>query len=498
MKKAGKYVILSLLLLLGLGCVGVLYLFFIPNSTLFNIKYINLNEKVKSFNYNISNVSNIYVNSRAYEVNLLPSNTNSIYVEVYSNSFGFVHKDHSSTRIDSTLKNGNLTFDIKEPYGFATKNSSYIRVYIPESSEVNVNLSNKKATTNIDSPTLKIKDLNYSTSKGQFNFYQGEITGSLKLNLNKSKFIVHSKVKTNNNNVEIKMTTAKFIASDSTFGNISIIENERGVINVHECITITANNENMKTAGGQININKINSQANIRTGDTILTFGEVENATIDILNSGSVSIGTLNALSYITTNTGNIHIEKCEGPAVLHTYSGNITIPSAKKKISVQTTTGSANITFSEDADHYSPTDEYPSRILYARIYNGTLIAKGVEHVGVSNNANEVDFEGIKVTGVGKVDITMNNVCGENEIIGNNGNVNVVVNYQSIYTLTTSSVLGNVRVNLLQTSNFNGYTSKLSTQTNVNCNTISSNLLNVSTHRGNLTLLDSMIYANGF
>ena len=90
MKSFGKYLTISLLLILGLGCVGVLYLFFIPNSSLFNITYINHHKKYNSKLYTPSEINHIVVNSRSYDVVVEATDNDQIKLEVDSRSFGFV------------------------------------------------------------------------------------------------------------------------------------------------------------------------------------------------------------------------------------------------------------------------------------------------------------------------------------------------------------------------------------------------------------------------
>ncbi|MBQ8615809.1 MAG: hypothetical protein IJ415_04510, partial [Clostridia bacterium] len=75
MKKVWKYLVITLLLLLGLCCVGVLYLFFMPGTSLFNITYINYNIKKETSKYSASHVSAIELNSRSYEIEIIESET---------------------------------------------------------------------------------------------------------------------------------------------------------------------------------------------------------------------------------------------------------------------------------------------------------------------------------------------------------------------------------------------------------------------------------------
>ena len=90
MKNVVKYVTITLLMLLGLCCVGVLYLFFIPNSSIFNITYINHSELSTSKVYAANEVSHVVLNSRAYDIQVVSTKKENVKVEVFANSFGFV------------------------------------------------------------------------------------------------------------------------------------------------------------------------------------------------------------------------------------------------------------------------------------------------------------------------------------------------------------------------------------------------------------------------
>ena len=165
------------------------------------------------------------------------------------------------------------------------------------------------------------------------------------------------------------------------------------------------------------------------------------------------------------------------------------------KTISTKTNYGNSYIEFAEDAGHYSEADLEKSRTLYATIHNGTLTAKGVEHIGSSATDST---QGIIVTGKGRVNLNMNDVRGENIVKGKNGNVKIIINHQSAYKLTTNpetKTTGSVKVNLMQIAQYNGYTTKTQTDTYVNCTeqTYDNNSLTVSTTTGDLTILDTKL-----
>lgn len=480
MKKVWKYIIITLLSILGLACVGVLYLFFVPGSSLFNITYIYKSYTHNSQSYKADNITTLAVNSRAYEVNILESENDEFSLKVYANSFGFVLNKNKDVQISSTLNNNVLTFNISEPYGFAIKNDSYINVYIPKSTNVNLSLNNQKAKTNFDAPNLNINQLSYSTQKGNFNFKNGSISNMLKLTLNKSTFQISENVKTNNNNVELNLSSGKFISSSAALGDISVVKNTRGIITIKACNILK---EQIASSGGQINVEKL-SRAEISTSDSIITLGEVANGvTIDLNASGSISVASLSGNSSIVTNSGNVNIGTAFSPLLISSISGNIKVSAAMKNVSIVNSYGESEIHFAEEAENY--TSQNKCRSLTANIKNGKLIATGVQHIGTP-----VENEGINISGNGRIYLYMNDVLGENYLDSVDGNIFVSVNKDSKYLLTTSSEYGNVRVNLTQTSEYNGYTTKTSRTTKVNCST-SANKLTVSTSHGNLTILDT-------
>ncbi len=484
MKKVGKYLVISLLLLLGLCCVGVLYLFFIPDSSLFNITYINHNKKIKSPIYKAEDVSHVIVNSRAYDVEIVSTSKNEVTLELFTNSFGFVLTKNENATLSSSIKNNILTFNIEEPYGGAVKNNSYIRLHVSSEYEVDVTLNNKSAITIIDSSNVKINNLTYSTNSGNFYFNRGTIKGSMNLNLNKSDFKIAEAVETNSNDVQLKLTSGKFYATKEVLGDVKILKNTRGVIKISECNRFS---ENIYSAGGRINLDKA-SYVNILTSDSNISIKEVaDGANIELTGSGNVDIESLKAISTIKTKSGNINVKNAESNVILHSDTGNIKVSSAKTVVSTKTNNGEIEIHFAEEAESYkNSANGLQYRVLNARLYNGKLTATGVEHLGLVG-----ENEGVQVTGNGRINIKMNDVIGSNEISGKNGNLSLVVNKDSVYSLLTKSTSGNVRVNLTQTIQYGGYTDKEHPQTNVNCSSTSSNLLIATTTSGNLSILDT-------
>lgn len=474
MKKVWKYITLTLLLLLGVCCIGILYLFFVPGSKLFNVTYIYKSKTLKRVETDIHLVDAIVINSRSYDVNILPNNDNEIKIELYANSFGFVLNQNKSASITSNLTNNTLTYNITEPHGFALKNNSYINLYLP-SIEIDLTLTNKNATTTINHKNLSINKLNISTNTGKFDVENCTINNMLNLNLNSGIFNLEKEVKTNKNDVLLKLSTARFNATHTSLGNVTIEKNNRGVVKIKECQVLS---ENIKTAGGQIYVDKL-THINVSTSDTDIFVKQItDGAGITLTKSGDINITTLTGSSTLETNSGNILVNTTKSAISAKTNIGNIKIKAAYQLIKTETKNGTITVNFAKDAESHLINSS--ARKIEAFLKNGTLNVTGVENVNVS------------VSEKGNLKIEMLNVYGNNLISGKNGNVNVVINHDSKYILTTASKKGKVRVNLTQTVEYNGYTTKEARTTNVNCND-SNHSLNVYSNAGNLTVLDTKL-----
>lgn len=440
---------------------------------MFNITYISKSETLTSQNYNIANVDTINLESRAFDVNILPTETNDISIKVYSNTFGFVLVKNKNLDISASINSGTLTFNVCEPYGAAFRNNSYIDLYIPSSKTVNLNLKNKKSETLINSKNLKIGNLSYTTENGDFDFVNGSVIGNMNLKLGNSLFTIYDNAKTNSNPTTINITTGRFDAPKAKLGDVTITKNKRGVIILGECETLK---NNVKTAGGRIEATKA-SHVNIQSTDTDISIKEVLNgAIVKLTKTGSIKINSLTGFSDLSTQSGNIKLNHTNSNLILATDTGNITVKNAKYQISAKSNYGDIKISFANNAESYASNNN--ARAVIANTKKGKLVINGVENIKLTISDN------------GRAEVNMNNVYGDNYIDGKNGNVKIVVNKDSVYTLTTSSMYGNVKVNLTQITEYGGYTTKTSRTTNVNCLS-STNSLIASTKHGNLTVLDT-------
>ena len=169
MKKVGKYLTITILLLTGLFFVGLLYLFFVPKSTLFGITFISYNEKTLTDYYESSQVEKVVLNSRSYAINVEASSNSKIYAKIENHSLGYVLEDNKDLKISQSVSNKTLKLTIVEPYGAAFKNNSLITLYLPKNEAVDLVIENKNANVVIEDDDVIIRTLTYTAEKGNFD-----------------------------------------------------------------------------------------------------------------------------------------------------------------------------------------------------------------------------------------------------------------------------------------------------------------------------------------
>ena len=487
MRTFWKYFLIIILLLIGLCAVGVLYLFFVPGSSLFGITYISYHEDIYSRAYATENISKVELNSRSYQVNVVPSSTDEISLKVYSNSLGFVLTRNSEVVINESAEGDTLIFNVAEPYGLATANSSYIELRIPAISDIDITLTNRNATTNLNSADLIINNLTYRSDNGDLNFNAGEIKGSFDIELGNADFTIGGSVVTNNNNVTIAMTTGQFSAQESILGDFTINRNNRGVFLIKQCNRFGFN---LDEGGGRVEIETV-ANLNITSSDTnVYVDNIVEGATIRLTQSGRVEIGNVQGYSDIITNDGAIHVGNSTARLILQSNDGHITVDSTMREIEASSAYGDISITFNEQADSFN--EDRTSRTATASTNNGKITLHGAENININIAEN------------GRAEIYMNNVYGENILSGNTGEVYLVINENADnkYTLITQSTSGNVSVDLAQfQAGGGGYHTNARTETLVHFDSgvdnesdpvWDENVLTVSTASGSLLVRDSI------
>lgn len=478
--KFGKYFAIVLLSLIGLCAVGVLYLFIVPNSSLFGICYISYNKDYDSLTYNVDEnaINSITLNSKNYnvEIKTSPSTSKDVYVRVYSNSFGFVLKKHSQVNIDAKLLTGDLTFNISEPYGACFKNRSKITMYVPENFAVNLKLSNKDATTNLNGEKLKIKNLSATTNNGEFNL-NCSVSENIAISLNRGNFTFGEDATTNQNQVELKTNTGNLYAQNAELGDVQIKSNFRAMIKIKKCNNFNITNQ---SAGGSIDINEVNNLS-IDSSDTNVHINKVNNGgSISLSSSGKVDIDEICASMTISTHDGNINIGKVNAHTIWAKTTGNghISVKNVFASVMADTKYGNINIEFNPTADSYSSNAN--SKKLQATTSDGKIYATDVENVN------------IEISGNGSAEVYMSNVLGENKIQSKSGNVYAQFADASSFVLSTKSDSNVANINCVQFTEIGGQNHIFSGSNSFNINTSSENgnSLSISTTSGYIKVRD--------
>ncbi len=471
MKKFWKYFLITLLLLIGLLCVGILYLFFVPNSNLFGIMYISLNENFYSSGYNLTDGTTVFVNSRSYPVRFVTSANEYMSVRVYSNSLGFVHESHSTVEISAELSSSSINITISEPYGACIVNDSFIEIRLPEDSNLNFSLKNKNADTTFNSSTLSVNDLSYSTTSGDFDMLSGNIKGSLDLELNKADFTLGKDVVMNNNRVTLSVTSGKFDSTSNAIDELIIEKNSNGVILLGNCNNLLFDSN---LAGGRIEAKTINL-IDVQSSDTNIYIDTLLGGSIQLTKSGKISINKAYGNPTLITANGSINVKEMFSNASLVTTNGKITVDLAYSNISTESDYGDIVITF------ISGDNDTTINFLDAKTNNGKIEAKNVDRTFVD------------ITNRGRANIYFNTVNGASTINGQNGDIYVQFDSNNTLTLTTSSNSGNVDVYYAGLPAGEPHTAKELTSFNIQTNSTSTNKINISTNSGALRVRDNIM-----
>lgn len=478
MKKFWKYFSIVMLSLIGLCAIGILYLFIVPNSSLFGICYISYNKNFSSNIYSLSDnaINKITLNSYNYDINVVSAQDSNIYAKVYANSFGFVLKKNSQVKIAANLVSGNLTITVTEPSGACVANNSKITLYIPQNNAIDISFNNHNALTNIDDDKLAFDNFAYITNNGEATIKACSIDGKLTVKLNRGNFTLNQGVSLNNNDVEFNSNTGNFYATSATLGNFTVLKNNRAMIKLNNC-----DNFNLSTtsAGGSVNINQVNEIA-VTSSDTNLTVGKIlTGASITLTQSGKVNVGEINSQATIKTRDGNIVVDKATAALYLSsTHNGNIILKDTTSSLLAESAYGDISVYFNAAAESYSTNQN--SRKLQATTFDGQIIASGVENVSVD------------ITGNGNASIYMNNVIGQNYVKAGNGNAYVEFADESAFNLKTKAVTGKLNINFstLESLGYNNHEFTGEQNFMINTGSANGNVLNAEVKSGFIKIRD--------
>ncbi|MBR1987513.1 MAG: DUF4097 family beta strand repeat protein [Clostridia bacterium] len=476
MKGIFRFIIIALIATLGLAMVGVLYLFFIPNATLFGIDYISLNKVYRSQAYNAEKIETIDLSSRAYEVRIVPTDSKNISVKIYANTLGFVKKKYSEVKLDATITGSVLDMNVSEPHGFAWKNDSYIELYLPQTKSYNLTLNNASSKTYLTSAKLKVKEFEYTTNTGNLYLENLEISQGIDLNLSKAKCYMEGNVKLNNNDIELSMSAGDLVAPKCSFKNVTVNKNKGGTIEIKSCEIFTAK----VNAGGRYSVGTADI-VNIVSEDTNVNIGTItKGCSITLTKSGKVEVTNVNCpAASIETDTGSIKVKNANEAIRLKSIEGDIVVNNATKLVTAENEYGNIDITFKSDLDSYTKDTTYRSVDL--KNYNGKVSVHGVDNIK------------LKISNKGRANIEMNNVLKASTISGNIGDISVVINKDAKFNLSATGTTGSINVNFLEFEQSGGYTED-SIPDIVQINGGSSeNSLTITNKKGDIKVLDTVL-----
>lgn len=419
MKKVLRYFIILLLLLAGLAVIGLLYLFFVPNSSIFGITYIGGQSEVTSQAYEMGQVTGVVINSNGYDIHVVNGTSeDTVSMKVHNNAFGYVLKRNSEPKIDTKLYQGTLTFTVSETTGFAYKNGSYIELRLPnnaESAGIDLTINNSSGTTTIASANTVIDELDFSTSSGSLVLNSGKINGDMTLKMGAGSCTISKAMGLNSNNVTLSQSSGNFqTESEVVLGNFTHLSNTTGNVAVAVCSSYTAS---LGTAGGHIEIGQVNGLVEIYSSDThVLIHRQTDGSVnINLTSSGSVTInsleGSTNGTVAVTTHNGDISVASAQKYLRLDSDSGNIQVTNMFKTVNASTESGNISIAFSEDADSYLTSSQSANRCAIINTVSGDISVLGVDNITLN------------ITGDASANIVMNEVLGENIINATTGGV---------------------------------------------------------------------------
>ena len=478
MKKFWKYFAIVILSLVGLCAIGILYLFIVPNSSLFGICYISYNENFSSNIYNTTEnaINKVTLNSYNYDVNIVSTEDSNIYAKVYANSFGFVLKKNSQLKIDSSLVSGNLTITVTEPNGACVPNNSKITLYLPQLTSIDVSINNHNALTNVDDAKLVLDNFAYKTNNGEAKIKSCTISGKLTVRLNRGNYALGDKVSLVDNDVEFNSYAGNFYGTSATLGNFTVLKNDRAMIKIKKCAKF---NLSKSSAGGSVTIDEVNEIA-VTSSDTNLSLGKIlTGASITLTKSGKVNVGEANAQATIKTRDGNIVVNKATAALYLSsTHNGNITLKDTTASLLAESVYGDISVYFNSAAASFAENSN--SRKLQATTFDGQIIAAGVENVSVD------------ITGNGNASIYMNNVIGENYVKAGNGSAYIEFANNSAFNLKTKATTGKLNINFstLESLGYQNHDFTGENAFNVNASSENGNVLTAEVKSGFIKIRD--------
>lgn len=416
-------------------CAG--FLFFYRDGNIFGFQYVSIKETIHAkTDKNMSATEKIEVNGNNFEIKVRASgDVKELSGSMVCNVSGYTRtsKSKASFTIDYNSGERKVVFTAIEPTGWLSKKNSYILIMIPtEMAKKNCQIcikSNKADITLGGGETLSVGEVVIRSGKGDFIATNVKFNENITLDVGKGDFaidegcisskLIDVHLSVGSGRVGLMRLNEKFEIDRCVVDKIT-----RGEIYLLKAVELYSAGD--VKGGGKIVVGQVGS-VNFASEDTDISIDEIANkvqSNIRISGMGDVKISTCRGDLKVDGCDGNIVLENSYGATVLTAKQGDISLPSATLYVSASTDYGNINITFGSGAGEYSSADTNASRKVFANTLNGHITVKGLQNGRIS------------ASGKGRIDLEYDKVLGVNEIIGGNGNINIVVPSGRPFNLT--------------------------------------------------------------
>lgn len=441
MKKVGIVTLITLIVWLCATFLCFAYLFLVPNSSLFGVKYIsNKSAKYYQLGEYSTAINTIEIKTNKYSVDVLvDKDIEQIQVYQKNDLAGLVLKKKYKTGLKyeyDTVKN-KLTIQTEETTGWVGFGASHIEVMLPDVCvNENTNLivsAGKKSDVEIDGAEKQINSLSVSVYRGDVAVDNVKIK-NLKLNANNSNIAFGEKLGSVINTVKLDIgnSTVNFLKCGGGETEISKVKKEEREINV---ANVSFNIEKLEIGGmskdGLVKLIKCNEIGSTGYPDNRISGGKIEcvyvRDTVQVASKdcsvavrdvdgmcnfssngyGGLKIsGKANAVVNANSSQGDIYVNRLNADGCnFSTNSGSITIKNATQSMQIISTSGDVDVKFAEDVGECGSGSNYRS-ISNLRVKNGSVKIEGLNYIK------------LEVDNGGKADIKLKykRVLGKNEI----------------------------------------------------------------------------------
>lgn len=448
-EKFKKIGIISLIVLIVLVCLIFLcfaYLFLVPNSHLFGIKYLNDNSGKYYYIDGVSEaggLSQVVVDTNRYSIDVTVEEVGEgVKIYVKNDLSGFCKKRESVTELKYSYNKSQtkLVVETDEATGWLGFGSSYIQLCIPKqvlTSNAVLNIeTHRKSSININGAGCEFGLIRVAGGEGKTEIDNLK-TGSLEICSYGGSVKIGKNVQDISNlSVDVGSADIDFLEAGGGLAEINNAKKENREIdfdiidfNIEEIkIVNMSKNSHLKIvkcgklqsvggsanyiSGGEISCLKIEGGINFYSRNCNLSVDYLSGNKSYFKSNGSgklVSRVSAGAELDVETNSGAIELNEVTQVSSLITNSGKITIKKALEKMQVNSNSGDVNILFGDGV----------RQISLLNVGSGKVRIDGVETV-------------TKMVVGGKADIFINyeQVVGDSDIEAGNSKIKICVPFE--------------------------------------------------------------------